>query len=111
MINRSDAGPGPAGPPRSIERRSRPRRGRLWEQVQEKILRLEAHLAQERERRRINLALGRPVLRTVLDARGRVILEFGQPVTRAAVLRARRWSALEALLAAVDDAADNPRPS
>lgn len=43
--------------------------------------------------------------------RGRVIPEFGQPVTRAAVQRARRRGALEDLLAAVGYGVDQPGTS
>jgi hypothetical protein len=56
----------------------------------------------ESERRHIAEALGRRVQRTVLDADGRVILDFGEPVTYAAVEEARRAGVLEVLLGAVE---------
>ncbi|HEX5386480.1 MAG TPA: hypothetical protein VFW66_07285 [Gemmatimonadales bacterium] len=73
----------------------------LWEKVVDKVQALQLRMRDEAERRRVNQVLGRPVSRTILDDRQRVILDFGEPVTRAAVLRARRCGVLDALLSAV----------
>jgi hypothetical protein len=103
MIDRTDAPCDRRSGPVWRERRSRPRRTRLWEQVRDKILRLQECLADEAERRRIHQALGRPVRRPVLDPEGHVILEFGEPVTGAAVTQARGAGVLPRLLAAIDE--------
>lgn len=84
------------------DRRRRPRGDRLWEQVLEKVRHLQTRMRAESERRHIAEALGRPVSRTVLDADGRVILDFGEPVTYAAVEEARRAGVLDVLLGAVE---------
>ena len=85
-----------------VERRRTPRGDRLWEQVLDKVRHLQARMREESERRHIAEALGRPVRRTILDADGAVILDFGEPVTYTAVEEARRAGVLDALLEAVN---------
>jgi hypothetical protein len=91
------------------ERRRTPRGDRLWEQVLEKVRHLQARMREESERRHIAEALGRPVRRTILDADGAVILDFGEPVTYAAAEEARRAGVLDALLQAVDSSEPHRR--
>lgn len=85
-----------------VERRRMPRGDRLWEQVLDKVRALQTRMREESERRRIAEALGLPVSRTVLNAGGRVILDYGEPVTYAAVEEARQAGVLDVLLGAVE---------
>lgn len=83
-----------------VERRRFPRGERVWEQVLDKVRALQARMQEEAERRRVNEVLGRPVSRTIIDADGAVILDYGQPITPAAVEHARQAGMLETLLGA-----------
>jgi uncharacterized protein YrrD len=73
----------------------------LWEQVKETAADLHDRSSQAVEEQRIKGALGRAVVRVILDRNDEVILNIGDLITHQAIASARQAGVLDILLASV----------
>lgn len=73
----------------------------IWEQVKETASDLQDRSAQAIEEKRIKGALGRAVVRVILDANDRVILNVGDLITNQSIAMARQAGVLDLLLDSV----------
>jgi len=77
--------------------------GNLWERVKASVNDFQERTEQEAQEHQIKSALGRPVIRVILDPQDQVILNVGELITHQAINTARQAGVLDILLSSVYD--------
>lgn len=82
---------------------ARTKSSNLWDKLVDTVTDWQEQNLQAQENREIKAALGRPVMRVILDEGDRVILNVGELVTHQAIAQAKQAGVLDILLDSVDD--------